>query len=108
VIGGWVLWWSDWQQVGSLGDWVGSSFGLWLTLGGVAATAAFVAGVVGIPPNLKKLGQVAKEIEASGGPPTPEQAARMQTIQGRMRVLGRVDLALLTFSVFAMATARYW
>jgi uncharacterized membrane protein len=108
VIGGWVLWFNGWQDFGSLGDWIGSSYGLWLTIGGVAATAAFFAGVIGIPPNLKKLAAIGREIEATGGPPTPEQGARMHAIQERMRLLGRVDLGLLAVAVFAMATARYW
>lgn len=108
VIAGWVLWWRHWDATGSLGDWVGTSFGLWLTIGGVAATIAFFAGMIGIPPNLKKLGAIGEEVAAQGGPPTSEQQARMQAIQGSMKRLSRVDLAFIAIAVFAMATARYW
>jgi hypothetical protein len=108
VLGGWVLWWQKWQNVGSFGDWVGSSFGLWLTIGGVAATIAFFAGMIGVPPNLKKLGTIGEEIQAQGGAPTPEQQARIQAVQEKMKVLSRVDLAFIAIAVFAMATARYW
>lgn len=108
VVAGWVLWWQNWSEMGSLGDWVGSTFGLWLTIGGVCATIAFFAGMIGIPPNLKKLGAIGEEIAAQGGPPTAEQQARIHAIQDKMKVLSRVDLVFLAVAVFSMATARYW
>lgn len=107
VIGGWVLWFNGLSDVGDFGDWIGSAFGLWLTIG-VAATAAFFVGLLGIPPNLKRLNEIGLEVEASGGPPTEVQGAAIGRIQERMRALSRLDLALLTLAVFAMATARYW
>jgi hypothetical protein len=94
--------------VGSLGDWLDTSFGLLLTVGGLAATAAFFAGVLGIPPKLKRLNELGAQVEASGGTPTPEQATQIARIQGRMRTLSWLDLFLLAVAVFCMATARYW
>lgn len=108
VLAGWALWLRDLDKTGDLGDWVGSAFGLWLTIGGVAATAAFFVGMLGIPPNVKRLSELGKQVAASGGPPTPDQATRMHAIQEQLRMLSRLDLALLTLAVFAMATARYW
>ena len=108
VIAGWVLWTGDMLLAPSLGDWLRSSFGLILTIGGIAATGALFAGIVGIPPNIKRLSALGKEVAASGGPPTPEQQADMHSIQERMRMLSRVDLALIAIAVFCMATARYW
>jgi uncharacterized membrane protein len=108
VIGGWILWWHDWHLYGSLGDWIGSAFGTWLTIGGVAATIAFFAGMIGIPPNIKRLSKLGTEIRASGSQPTPEQAAQMHAIQERLSLISRVDLGLLVVAVFCMATARYW
>jgi uncharacterized membrane protein len=107
VLGGWVLWFDDMLDVG-FSDWIGSAFGVWMTIGGVAATAAFFAGLIGIPPNIRKLTAIGEEVAAGGGTPTPEQAARMATIQRNMQRLSRIDLALLGVAVFAMATARYW
>jgi hypothetical protein len=78
-----------------------------LTIGGLAATGAFFAGLIGVPPNLKRLAEIGK-VEASGGPPTPDQQAEMSSIQGRMRTLSQLDLSLLGIAVFCMATARYW
>jgi hypothetical protein len=81
---------------------------LLLTVGGLAATAAFFAGVLGIPPNLKRLNELGAQVEASGGTPTPEQAVQVARIQRRMRTLSWLDLSLLAVAVFCMATARYW
>jgi hypothetical protein len=94
--------------VGSLGDWLDTSSGLVLTIGGLAATGAFFAGVLGIPPNLKRLNELGAQVEASGGTPTSEQATQIARIQGRMRTLSWLDLTLLVIAVFCMATARYW
>jgi uncharacterized membrane protein len=107
VIAGWILWFGDMQLFG-FGDWIGSSFGIVLTIGGLAATGAFFAGLIGVPPNIKRLSALGKEVAASGGPPTPEQAAEMHQVQERMRKLSRLDLALIAIAVFCMATARYW
>jgi hypothetical protein len=69
---------------------------------------AFVAGTIGVPPNIKRLSALGKEVAASGGPPTPEQPVEMHEVQERMRKLSRLDLALIAIAVFCMATARYW
>jgi uncharacterized membrane protein len=108
VIAGWILWFRDWDRVGSFGDWLDTTFGLVLTIGGLAATAAFFAGLLGIPPNLKRLNELGAQVEAAGGTPTPEQATQLARIQGRMRTLSMLDLTLLALAVFCMATARYW
>ncbi len=108
VVAGWVLWYRDWDRVGGLGDWLGTAFGLMLTIGGLAATAAFFAGLLGIPPNLERLNELGAQVEASGGTPTPEQATQIAQVQARMRTLSWLDLSLLGVAVFCMATARYW
>lgn len=106
VVAAWVLWFGDMNLVG-FGDWIESLFGLVLTIGGLAATGAFVTGLLGIPANLKRLAEIGRELEASGGPPTPEQPTEMSSIQERMRMFSRVDLALIAVAVVCMATARY-
>jgi len=52
--------------VGSFGDWLDTTFGLVLTIGGLAATAAFFAGLLGIPPNLKRLNELLEKVLAAG------------------------------------------
>lgn len=58
-----------------------------LTIGGLAAAGAFFAGLLGIPPNLKRLNELGAQVEASGGAPTSQQAAEIGAIQARRRTL---------------------
>ena len=43
VLAGWILWLRNMDAFGSLSDWVSSSFGLGLTIGGLLATTTFFA-----------------------------------------------------------------
>jgi uncharacterized membrane protein len=107
VTGGLFLYWRDWHLYGSFGDWIGSSFGATLTVGMVASLVALTIGVSGTRPNVRRLLALGRQVAESGGPPTPEIAAEMGAIQGRLKVLARVSLGLLVLAVLAMATARY-
>jgi hypothetical protein len=51
---------------------------------------------------------VGNEIAASGGPPSPEQQARIDELTSGIERSGKIDLVLLILAVIAMATARYW
>jgi hypothetical protein len=108
VIAGWALWLKNALAYPSFMDWVTSSFGLVLTVGGVAATAAAYFGITGIGNNVEKLVEIGDRVAASGGPPTPEQAARMQHLGAEIQKHSKVDIVLLFIAVIAMATARYW
>jgi hypothetical protein len=93
---------------GGLGDWLGTSFGLVLTIGAVLATIAFVIGLVGIAPNVEKLVDLGGQIAAGGGSPTAEQGSEMGRTQRALETASKVDLVLLVLAISAMATARYW
>jgi uncharacterized membrane protein len=108
VVAGWILWLRNMDAYGGLGDWLGSGFGLVLTIGGVLATVAFVIGLRGVAPNVEKLVDLGGEIAAGGGPPTPEQGARMERTQRTLETASKADLILLLLAVTSMATARYW
>ena len=108
VLGGLFLYWHDWQLYGSLGDFVGSAFGLSLTVGAVAAIAAYLAGFFGIKPRAERMSALSKEIRAAGGPPSEAQQSEMRTVQEQMRMISRVDFVLLIIAVLGMATARIW
>jgi uncharacterized membrane protein len=107
VIAGLFLYWHDWQAYGSLGDFAGSAFGTAITIGALASVAALAVGIVATRPNVMRLLAIGRAAAEAGGP-TPEQAADMAAIQGRLKVFARTSLALLALAVFAMATARYW
>lgn len=108
IAGGAVLYWRAWDAAGSFGDWIGSSFGAMLTVGAVAAIAGFLIGLFGTRPSVQRLLALGRQMAHAEGPPAPELAAEMQRLQARLKVLARTTLGLITISVLAMATARYW
>jgi hypothetical protein len=108
VLAGWILWLRNMSQTPSLSDWVTSSFGLVLTIGGALATVTFFVGYLGVGRNVERLVDLGGEVAASGGPPSPEQQAEMDRLGGLLERHGKTDLVLLLLAVIAMATARYW
>jgi hypothetical protein len=108
VLAGWVLWLRNMSQAPSLSDWVTSTFGLVLTIGGVLATITFFVGYFGVGRNVERLVDLGGAVAASGGPPTPEQQAEIDRLGGLLERHGKTDLVLLLLAVTAMATARYW
>jgi uncharacterized membrane protein len=108
VLAGWVLWLRNWDLYGSLGDWVGSRFGLVITIGGVLATITLFVGLFGVGRNVERLVDLGNEIAASGGPPSAEQQGRIGQITSALERHGKLDLVLLLLATIAMATARYW
>ncbi|MGZ5353024.1 MAG: hypothetical protein ACXWX6_10405 [Actinomycetota bacterium] len=108
IVGGGFLYWHDWQLTGSFGDWVGSTFGLWLTIGTVVAIAAFLIGLTITRPNVRRLLTLGGRVAQAGGEPTSEQAREMRATQARLRAAARTSFALIMVAAFTMATARYW
>jgi uncharacterized membrane protein len=108
VLAGWVMWFRNLDQFGSLGDWLGTNFGLVLTIGGVIATVAAVEGSIGVGRNVERMVDLSDEIAASGGPPSPEQQSQIQRVGAEIEKFGKIDLVLLLLAVASMATARYW
>lgn len=108
VLAGWILWLRDLDRYGSFGDWIGSSFGLAITIGAVLATTAFFIGMLVISKNVTRLVELGETMAAAGTPPTPEQGAEMSRVQSTLETASKIDLLLLVLAVTAMATARYW
>ncbi|MFB3739857.1 MAG: hypothetical protein ACE14W_12955 [Candidatus Velamenicoccus archaeovorus] len=108
VIAGWIMWFRDMNDVGGLGDWLGSSFGIGITIGATLATITFFIGYFGVGQNVERLVSLGDQIASAGGPPTPEQSAAMERIGAALERHGKTDLVLLILAVTAMATARYW
>jgi len=108
VIAGWIMWLHDMSLAASLGDWVGSRFGLVITIGAVIATIAAFVGSIGVGGNVERLVDLGNEVEASGGPPTAAQADTIARVSKALERHGKMDLTLLLLAVTAMATARYW
>lgn len=108
VVAGLFLYWRDWHEYASLGDFVSSGFGLALTLGAIAAIGAFLIGLFGTRPNVGRLLDLSARAAASEGGAPPEVAQEIPRVQARLKTLARSALALIALAVLAMSTARYW
>jgi hypothetical protein len=108
IVGGAFLYWHDWQQVGSLGDFVGSGFGLGLTIGSVSALVAFLVGLIGTKPTIDRILALGGQIAAAGDPPPAELTQELQRAQARARMLAKTNLTFVAIAAVTMATARYW
>lgn len=105
VLAGLLLYWRD--SAGLNPDWIGSAEGVALTVGALCAIAALAIGGSVIRPGIRASLAIGREVAAGGGPPTPEQAARLQALQERAHTAGKVIVPLLIVAVVAMASARY-
>jgi hypothetical protein len=85
---------------------LGTPEGIVLTLGGVLGLGAFVLGVFVQRPIGQRLGALAAQVQAGGGPPTPEQAAEMDRLRERIGRVGRLTAWHLLVSAFLMASHR--
>jgi len=105
ILAGLLMYWRDTRGLDP--DLIGTAFGITITLGAIAAIVAVGFGASVVRPNMLAAMAIGQEVAASGGPPTPEQAAKVQELQGRVRSAGNVIVPLLVFAVVAMASARY-
>ena len=108
VIAGWVMWLRNVSLYDSLGEWVGSRFGLVITIGGVLATTAAAVGTFGVGLNVERLVDLSSEVTASGKSPTEEREHTIARVSSALQRHGKMDLTLQMLAVTAMATARYW
>lgn len=77
-----------------------------LTIGGIMAILAYILAFFMQKPAAKRIGMIGQEIQASGGPPRPEQIAEMQAQQKKLSQGALSSAILLTIAVIGMALAR--
>lgn len=95
------------DSAGQPGVWMRSGTGQTFSIGGALAIVGFIIGMAVNLPASKRLAAIGTAAAARGGPPTPEESAAMQRLQGRMSVASNVVMALLVLATGAMAVARY-
>ena len=93
-----------WRNVSAGGGWAGSRSGMTYSIGALAAIIAFLVGGVLIG---KSMGEIAKILRASGGPPQGEAATQLAAYQARIQRGTKIVLPLLIIAVIAMAIGRY-
>jgi uncharacterized membrane protein len=107
VLAGAFLYWHDWHLFPTFDDWIGSNFGKALTVGALLAISGLaVAGSV-TRPTIARLVTIGKRVAESGGPPSPEAAARIGALQHRLVVAERASFSLVLLAVVFMSSARY-
>lgn len=105
VLSGLLLYW---RASGGLRlAWITTGTGLALTVGGLAALAAFYTGFWVINRAGRRLTALGTAIQVQGAPPTPEQGAEMAALQEKMRQGGVWTAVLLVVTVVGMAVAQY-
>ncbi len=83
--------------------WITTSQGLAFTISGLTAVAALVIGQTVSRPSSNRMAAIGREIQACGGPPTPEQAQQLGVLSNRMVTAGRRVAVLLMLTIIGMA-----
>ena len=91
----------------SNGAFARSRSGMVYGLGGLAATLTIFIGFIIMTPTANKMAALGAAIQASGQPPTPEQAAEQGRLQKKMGMGTQMGAALLFIAVVCMAIGRY-
>ena len=104
VIVGFIMYIID--SKGFQASWILSPGPLTLTVGAVAGIAAAAVGLFVQRPTLLLMAALQKQIQQTGGQPTPEQAAELKKLQARFTNASRWALALMVIAVIGMESAR--
>jgi uncharacterized membrane protein len=95
------------DSAGQPGTFMRSGTGRTFSIGGALAILGFVIGMAVNLPASKRLAALGAAAAARGGPPTAEESAELQRLQGRMGVASQIVMLLLVLATGAMAIARY-
>jgi uncharacterized membrane protein len=82
--------------------------GLGFTLGSITGIVVYFVGMFGVNPRAVKMSKIGQEIQAAGGPPTPEQSAELHRLDRELAAYNLADFLLVALSLVLMASARYW
>lgn len=89
------------------GVWMRSGTGMTFGAGAVFAILAFALGMAVNMPASKRMAAIGSAAAARGGPPTPDEQAELQRLQGRLSTASQIVMVLLILATGAMAIARY-
>ncbi len=86
---------------------MGSPHGILLSIGATMGILAVLHGTATQAPTAGKLAALSREISAAGGPPSPEQLARILALREKLARNGVIQVVMLAVAAAALATARY-
>lgn len=105
LLSGFCLFYLDIVAFGAA--WVHTGPGRTFSLGAVFAILAALYGVFVNMPAAKRMGALGAAVQATGAPPSREQAAELGRLQGRLTSAARVITVLILLAVTCMGVARY-
>lgn len=105
IITGAALYW--WASGGLAPAWLTSRLGLAISCGAILALLVAAMGQFINAPTAARLGQIGAAIQAAGAPPTPDQAAEVQSLQQRLAGATQSEAAMLAIALVAMVAGRY-
>ncbi len=106
ALSGLLMYWS--VSGGLSGGWLKTAYGIVLTLGAIAGLLALGHGLFATRPVSERLGQLAKEMIARNGPPTPEQMTEAQALGAKLGSFAVQTAVIMSVALLAMATAQYF
>ena len=106
VLSGIGLYWHDSAGFSS-SAWLASGPARTFGFGALVAVVAIVIGMAVNSPTANQLGALAARIQAAGRPPSPDELAAIQRLQGRLATANVLAAGLLLLATAAMAVARY-
>jgi uncharacterized membrane protein len=86
--------------------WMQTSTGLTLTIAGGLGVLTWMHAYLGIGMTNQKIAGLARTIMAGGGPPSPEQASELQSLQIKAAAQGRITALLLVLVIVGMAASE--
>jgi hypothetical protein len=106
ILSGLGLLWVDSAGLSRL--WFRAPAGLVLSLGGLAATAGFLVGMLAVRPLAIRMEEIQSDMgRASTEALRQSYATRLTSVRGRLVAYGRLTSGCLAIAVVAMAVARY-
>jgi hypothetical protein len=102
--GGAMLWW---LSGGLSGAWLRTPHGMALACGAALGLLAAGHGQFATGPVARRLGQIAAEAQAAGGPPSPAMLAEIQALLLRLQRAASVGSVMVVLAAALMAAARY-
>jgi len=105
ILAGLWLFWLD--SGGFQPEFMGSRFGVTLSIGGLCGLLAAVVAFGLQGRNAARMQAVGRAAEGRAGGPAPDQLAQLEVLRGKLRTGGRLTALFLGLAVLCMAVARY-
>lgn len=83
--------------------WITTPTGLALTVGAVFGIVAFFHGLFAVGRPNMRIAEIARQVMAAGGPPSPEQGTELQMLQAKVASNGPVLAALQIVALIGMS-----